>query len=707
MAPLTDDPLEKARILARQGATAQAKQLYKILLESEPANQRAQDELAALERRSEQFSALSQLLQQGDHAAVLAKAEVLEKEYPDSVFLLNIIAVAHAALKQFEPAIARYTKAIEIRPDIAAFHNGLGKVLSEASCQDEAIASFGRALTINPQFTDAYYSLGIALRAVGRHDEAVASVARSVQLEPNSAEMIHHYGAALCDAGRYQEALAPLRRALQIAPGVIGTHIYLSIALNKLGRYSEDLVCLNEILKIDPTVADVRGQKLFLQAMMCDWASRGEDAEMFPTLGIEGAVLRPFVMLSLEDNPARHKSRSENFARQRYNQPEFPPIAVPAVRPERLRIGYFSADFNDHPTMYLLVRLLELHDRTQFQVYAYSYGPPAQDPMRARAEAAVDVYRDVHHLGAAEIAKLAREDGIDIAVDLMGYTKNARTEIFARRPAPVQINYLGYPGTMGAPFIDYIIADKTLIPPEQRMHFCEKIIYMPNSYQATDNRREVSARAVTRAEMGLPENGFVFCCFNNSFKISPAEFDVWMRLLEKVEGSVLWLLNSNPWFEPNLRREAQKRNIDPERLEFAQRVPTSDHLARHRLADLFLDTFNYNAHSTASDALWSGLPVVTKVGQGFASRVGASLLNAIGLAELITGSEEEYERLALELALNPAKLGELKAKLSEHRLKKPLFDSEKFAKHIEQAYRQIYGRYIDGKTPEDIEIAAN
>ncbi len=707
MAPLTDDPLEKARILVRQGATAQAKQLYKILLESEPGNQRAQDELAALERRSEQFSALSQLLQQGDHAAVLAKAEVLEQEHPDSVFLLNTMAVAHAALKQFEPAIARYTKAIEIRPDIAAFHNGLGKVLSEASRQDEAIASFGRALTISPRFTDAYYSLGIALRAVGRHDEAVASVARAVQLEPNSAEIIHHHGAALCDAGRYQEALAPLRRALQIAPGVIGTHIYLSIALNKLGRYSEDLVCLNEILKIDPTVADVRGQKLFLQAMMCDWASRDEDAEMFPTLGIEGAALRPFVMLSLEDNPARHKSRSENFARQRYNQPELPPIAIPAARPERLRIGYFSADFNDHPTMYLLVRLLELHDRAQFQVYAYSYGPPVQDAMRVRAEAAVDVYRDVHHLGAAEIAKLAREDGIDIAVDLMGYTKNARTEIFARQAAAVQINYLGYPGTMGAPFIDYIIADKTLIPPEQRMHFCEKIIDMPNSYQATDNTREISARAVTRSEMGLPENGFVFCCFNNSFKISPAEFDVWMRLLEKVEGSVLWLLNSNPWVEPNLRREAQKRNIDPERLVFAQRVPISDHLARHRLADLFLDTFNYNAHSTASDALWSGLPVVTKFGQGFASRVGAGLLNAIDLAELITKSEEEYERLALELALNPAKLGELKEKLSEHRLKKPLFDSEKFARHIEQAYRRIYGRYIDAKAPEDIEIAAN
>ena len=301
---------------------------------------------------------------------------------------------------------------------------------------------------------------------------------------------------------------------------------------------------------------------------------------------------------------------------------------------------------------------------------------------------------------------MARQDRIDIAIDLLGHTKNARTEIFARRAAPVQISYLGYPGTMGASFIDYIVADETLIPQDQRKHFCENVIVLPNSHMATDDRREISERAATRAEMGLPELGFVFCCFNNSFKISPAEFDVWMRLLAKVEGSVLWLVKSNPWVPPNLRKEAQKRGVDPKRLIFADRVSMADHLARHKLADLFLATFDYNAHATGSDALWAGLPVVTKPGHGFASRVGAGLLRAIGLPELIAGSVDEYEILALDLALNPEKLKALKTKLSDLRLKAPLFDSEQFARHIEHGYRRAYDLYADGRAREDIEVAA-
>jgi predicted O-linked N-acetylglucosamine transferase (SPINDLY family) len=370
-----------------------------------------------------------------------------------------------------------------------------------------------------------------------------------------------------------------------------------------------------------------------------------------------------------------------------------------------LRIGYFSADFHNHAVMHQLVRLLEVHDRARFQVYAYSFGPPVEDAMRARARAAVDVFRDVRALGGMQIAELARKDRIDVAIDLMGYTRNARSEIFACRAAPVQISYLGYPGTLGASFMDYIIADKVLIPEQLRKHYSEKIIYLPDSHMATDNVREIPQRPVTRVQMGLPETGFVFCCFNNSYKISPAEFDVWMHLLKRLDGSVLWLIGSSPWARTNLGKEAQKRGVDPERVIFAERVPMADHLARHRLADLFLDTFNYNGHSTAADALWAGLPLVTRRGQGFSARVAAGLLNAIGLPELVADSAEDYEQLALELAENPRKLAELKATLQKRKARAPLFDTETFARHIEDAYWRAYERYCDGLAPDIIEVA--
>jgi predicted O-linked N-acetylglucosamine transferase (SPINDLY family) len=446
---------------------------------------------------------------------------------------------------------------------------------------------------------------------------------------------------------------------------------------------------------------------LFLQATICDWGAIGEDAEMMPTLGVSANAVQPFAMLSLEDNPARHRARSETFAKERYALSEPAPISAPSTMPARLRVGYFSADFHGHAVMYQLIRILELHDRTRFEVFAYSFGPPAEDAIRARVKEAADVFRDVHTLGGRDIAALARQDHIDVAIDLMGYTRNARPEIFVHRAAPVQISYLGYPGTLGASFMDYLIADRILIPQELRRHYCEKIIYLPHGHMATDNTKQMAQRPIDRTQMGLPEQAFVFCCFNSSYKIRPAEFDVWMRLLMRVESSVLWLVRANFWVQQNLRTEALKRGVDPERIIFAERVPMADHLARHRLADLFLDTFHYTGHSTAADALWAGLPLVTKLGQGFAARVGASLLNAVGLSELVANSAEDYERLALELAENPQKLAALKALLQVRARRAPLFDSEGFARHIEDAYRQAYQLYFDGKEPGLIEAVGD
>jgi predicted O-linked N-acetylglucosamine transferase (SPINDLY family) len=325
--------------------------------------------------------------------------------------------------------------------------------------------------------------------------------------------------------------------------------------------------------------------------------------------------------------------------------------------------------------------------------------------MRQRLEKSFDQFIEVGSKSDVEVAKLSRDLNIDIAVDLKGFTQDARTGIFSYRAAPIQVNYLGYPGTMGADYIDYIIADKTLIPLDAQSSYTEKVVYLPNSYQVNDRKRIISDRQFTRQELGLPEDRFVFCCFNNNFKILPATFTSWMRILKATEGSVLWLLQDNSWVVENLKKEAQKQGVDAQRLVFADRLPLSEHLARHSQADLFLDTFPYNAHTTTSDALWAGLPVLTMMGQSFASRVAASLLNAIGLPELITNTQEQYETFAVELAQNPLKLAEIKLKLANNRLITPLFDTPVFTKNIEAAYLKMIERYQTDMMPDHVTIA--
>jgi hypothetical protein len=367
-------------------------------------------------------------------------------------------------------------------------------------------------------------------------------------------------------------------------------------------------------------------------------------------------------------------------------------------------VGYFSADYKNHPVAFLIAELFELHDRDQFEIYAFSL-VKACDAMSSRLQKAFDHFIDIDGMSDIEVAKLARDKSIDITVDLSGFTTDCRTGIFSHRAAPIQVNYLGYPGTMGADYIDYIVADKILIPPDSQSHYSEKVIYLPNSYQVNDRKRLISERKFTRQELGLPEHGFIFCCFNNNYKILPATFEGWMRILKVVEGSVLWLFQDNAWAVDNLKKEAQKQGIDAQKLVFADRMPLSEHLARHRQADLFLDTLPYNAHTTTSDALWTGLPVLTLQGQSFASRVAASLLSAIGLPELITSSQEEYEALAIELALNPTKLADIKLRLVNNRLSAPLFDTPLFTKNLEAAYTKMYDHYQNDLKPEHIFIA--
>jgi predicted O-linked N-acetylglucosamine transferase (SPINDLY family) len=418
----------------------------------------------------------------------------------------------------------------------------------------------------------------------------------------------------------------------------------------------------------------------------------------------------PFPLLAYIDDPVLHKLAAEIWTRTKCPSSHTLGAIQARSKKTKIRIGYYSADYRNHPVTHLMAGIFELHDKSRFELTAFSFGPDSNDGMRQRVSAAFDRFIDAREMSDSAVARLSRELEIDIAIDLAGFTQNSRTGILAERCAPVQVNYLGYPGTMGAPYVDYIIADKRVVPEASQAFYSEKIAYLPDSYlptshQADDVNWQDSGSVYTRAAFGLPDSGFVFCCFNNNYKITPTIFDCWMRLLERVEGSVLWLFEDNPVAAGNLRREAERRGMDKQRLAFAKRVPRlSEHLARYRFADLFLDTLPYNAHTTASDALWAGLPVLTCMGQSFASRVAGGLLKAIELPELVTHTQEEYENRAIELATNPGKLAAIKQKLQANRLTTPLFDSKAFTHNLEAVYTAMYERYHAGLPPEHIEV---
>ena len=633
----------------------------------------------------------------GRDAEAIARFSEAAALAPHNADARNNLGVLLGKAGRQAEALEALEQAIRLRPGHAQTYFNLGNLLKDSGRMEDAVQAFRQAIACQPNHAPAYNNLGNLLNNLGRSGEAAGLLSRAVAIKPDFVEGHNNLGVALGRLGRRDEAATHFRAALRLHPGYAEASYNLGSLLGNLGRAEEAIACFTRALEIRPAYARARAQKLHQLSVICDWDGLEADAASIPELGISGEAVTPFLMLALEDDPARHLIRARRYVRD-YLPAAEPMPRVPEGRPERLRIGYFSADFHEHATMHLMVRLFERHDRARFRLHAFSYGPETGDAMRARVKVAFDVFHDVRGMGDREIADLARREGLDIAVDLKGETKDTRWGLFAHRPAPAQISYLGYPGTSGAPFMDYLVADRTVIPEEERRHYSERLILLPGSYQANDDTRAVAAETPSRAELGLPEKGFVFCCFNNSYKISPLEFDVWMRLLERVEGSVLWLLKANPRAQSNLRKEAQRRHVDPDRLVFAERMEPSLHLARHAQADLFLDTFRYNAHTTASDALWAGLPLVTLAGRGFAARVAASLLKACDLDELITHDRESYEHLAWELATDPARLVALRAKLAEARQTAPLFRSEEFARALERGFDEAYRRLIAGET---------
>ena len=643
-------------------------------------------------------------LQKGnlDNAVRLFKRSLqINSSQPDAHFNYGL---ALYGLKRIDEALVEYDHALALKPDYAGANYNRGCALADFKRFNEALANYDRAIVLKPDYADAHLNRGNVLKELKRMDEALASYERAIALKSDYTEAHYNRGGALTELNRLKEALASYELAIVLKPNYADAHFNRENVLKELKQLDEALASYDRAIALKPDIDFILGYVLHTKMHLCNW----EDLtnllnELIHRIKNDEKVTVPFPLLALIDDPEIQRRTTEIFVKEKYPASHVLPKINSHPKHSKIRIGYFSADFRNHPVSNLTAELYEAHDRNHFEIHAFSFGPDTQDSMNLRIKAGVDHFHDIRMLSDNDVAILARKVEIDIAVDLGGFTKDARAGVLAMQAAPIQISYIGYLGTMGADYYDYLVADQTIIPDKYQSHYSEKIAYLP-SYQVNDSKQSLPAMVFTRQDLGLPETGFVFCCFNNTFKITPSTFDGWARILKKVDGSVLLLYVDNETAKNNLTKEVILRGIDPKRLIFGKRLPMLDYLARYRVADLFLDTLPYNAGTTASDALRMGLPVLTCMGHSFASRVAASLLNAVNLPELITTSQEQYESLAIELAMHPEKLKSIKDKLANNLPTAPLYDTPLFTKHLESAYMTMVDRYQQGLDPEHIYV---
>jgi len=726
---MNEQMLQNAWRLHQAGNLLEAARLYHEVLRADPKHFQALQLLGFVHFQRGEFK---------DAERIMERALSVN---PKSVDALYNRGCALQALERHIEALQCFETALAVNPDFAPALINHGNSLSRLQRYDEALASYDKALSLQPKSAEALLNRGNALVELRRPEEALSSYDKALALGAQHAVLWNNRGGALADLSRHREALESFDKALGLEPDYPNALENRGNALIKLDRAEEALAALDAALELEPNSADALSNRAnahsnlqhFPEAIADCVAALRIDEEHVPALSTlihcrihacdwrdldrEKAKVAAGLRLGLRtilplDNKAISDSEEEHLLVARlWLAVECPPSPKPLwqgekYRHEKIRIAYLSTDLRAHALGRLIVGVLEHHDKTRFETIAISFGADDKSDIRARMAAAFDHFIDVREKSDPDVATLIKRMEVDIAVDLNGYTGDARTRILALRPAPVQVNYLGYPGSMGADTIDYILADRIVIPEHEQQHYTEKVVYLPDSYLPNDSTRMIGKKAPSRAEAGLPASGFVFCSFNNSYKFSPGTFGVWMRLLNEVEGAVLWLPEANELARRNLMREAEARGVNPHRLVFAPYAKApEDHRARLALADVFLDTLPYNAHSTASDALWAGLPVLTCRGASFAGRVGASLLNAAGLPELIADSPAAYEERALRLARDAPTLAAIKAKLQRNRNGCPLFDTRRFTLNLEAALTQMWERHQRGLAPESFAVS--
>lgn len=590
--------------------------------------------------------------------------------------------------------------AVDVNSTGAHFHRGI--VFSALGRWAEALSSLNRVLALKPDFARALNVRSEVFRAMGRTDEAMADIERSLSIDPRQPLALNNRASMLLDMGRLAEAVETLDRALALTPDLVPALCNRGAALRGLQRLEEAGADFARALVLAPETGQAASEYFYISALLCDWTERDRVVTDFTRRIAQDQKLHPWQVLIGIDDPALQLQAAKHYA---------PPVQKPvaarsSARHERLRIAYLSADFREHATGFQMVELFERHDKARFETFGVSLTVAEDSALRQRLKRGFDHFMEAGEYSDARIAALLSEVGIDIAVDLSGYISGARPGVFALRPAPIAVNYYGYPGTLGSDAMDYIIADPHIVPDGSEGFYAERVVCLPDCYYPTDTTRGAPMQ-LSRTEAGLPERGFVFCTFNNAYKFTPQMFDIWMRLLAQVEGSLLWMYAENPIARTNLRAEAQARGVPQQRLVFAARVDHETQLARIGVADLFLDTLPCNAHTTASDALWAGLPLITCSGQGFAARVAGSLLHAVGLPELVTTDLAAYEALALELARAPQRLAGIREKLRSNRAASPLFDTARLCRALERAYQTMWDIHLTGEKPRGFKVAKN
>jgi predicted O-linked N-acetylglucosamine transferase (SPINDLY family) len=723
-----DELFQQAQSLQQQGQLEQAIELYGKCIERAP------------ERPEPYYKRANALNGLGRLEPALVDYDRAIRLNPSYTYAFCNRGSVLERLGRRDEALASYDRALELDPKDALTHFNRASVLRDLKRYSEALASLDVALGLNANFADAHVNRGNLLQEFGQHEAAVESFGRAIALSPTIAAAFQGLGISLHYLRRLEEALAAFDRAIALKRDFAAAYLKRAFLLTDLRNMDEAFASFNRAIALEPDYAEayfhrgywrrmcsqfdfaaadfkiaanlapggfefLEGMRLEASLQVCDWSDFDVLVEQVAA-GIENdaKVSHPFIVMALTDSARlQHRAARIWVSNSCPADGSLGPIARRA-RPEKLTVGYFSADLCEHPVGRLLPELIELHDRSQFEVIAFSFGEDTHDESRQRLARAFDRFIDVREQSNLEIAALARSLNVDIAVDLNGYTLNNRANIFALRAAPVQVGYLGYLGTMGASYMDYIVADRTVVTPASESYYSEKVIYLPDTHQVNDRNRPIADKVFTRKELGLPVQGFVFCCFNTSYKISPTTFAGWMRVLKAVPGSVLLLYANHEAAETNLRAHAVRHGVVADRLVFGARLPPAQYLARFRAADLFLDTLPYNAGTTASDALWAGLPVLTLTGEAFASRIAASLLTAIGVPELITSTQQQYEQLAIELASSPQRLAALRTRIQDNRLTGALFDTPRFARNLEAAYTAIHARYQAGEPPDPVRL---
>ncbi len=659
--------------------------------------------------------------------------------HPADYAMYNNLANALIKLERFEEALNALGSALKLQPGSAQVWNNRGNALYGLERMTEAIQSYNEALRLNPQYAEALCNKANALLKLGLFSEAMSCAAQALlvdansvtahdikgrcltmlnqnvlavqsfdnalALRPNFAQAWFGKGLSCIFLNQTEVAVQALQRALELDPKFYKAYPELAAALFRANRFDEALLTLDKAIAFGVKKQNILGARTLIKTQICDWEGLAEQLQvLFASVRNREQSTQPFHLLSVTDDLQLHRLAAETYLGSRclVNQEVLPPPRIAGA--ERIKLGYFSADFFHHATLRLMAEFFELHDKAKFEVTAFSFSPPVDDPYKTRLIAAIDRFVDVNEMSDTDVAVLSRQLGIDIAIDLKGLTSGCRPGIFAARAAPIQVSYLGYPGTMGVPFIDYILADNVLIPDELRVQYSEKVVQLPHTYQVNDRKRQPLSKSPDRASVGLPDTGFVYCCFNNSYKITSDVFAIWMRVLRRVPASVLWVFADNPRVEANLAQAARAHGVQAERLVFARRVGYEENQSRQQLADLMLDTFPYNAHTTASDALWAGLPILTRQGQSFAARVASSLLHAAGLPEMVTTTEQAYEEAAVMLGNKPKAMSAIKSKLRRAKAAAPLFDIPLLTRDIERAYQAMYDRYLQNLEPDHLKI---